>query len=80
MGNTLVLKPASDTPLTAPALAECAAEADLPPGVFNVLTGSGSVVGTELATSPLVDKVALTGSTATGRHVMRLAADTVTKV
>ncbi|MBM4395540.1 MAG: aldehyde dehydrogenase family protein [Deltaproteobacteria bacterium] len=80
MGNTLVLKPASDTPLTALALAECAAEADLPPGVFNVLTGSGSVVGTELATSPLVDKVALTGSTATGRHVMRLAADTVKKV
>ena len=80
MGNTLVLKPASDTPLSALVLAECVAEADLPKGVFNVVTGSGAVVGRELASNPMVDKVALTGSTATGRDVMRLASDTVKKV
>jgi aldehyde dehydrogenase (NAD+) len=80
MGNCTVLKPASDTPLTALLLAKCIAEADLPPGVFNVVTGSGAVVGTELCTSPLVDKVALTGSTATGKEVMKMAAETVKKV
>jgi aldehyde dehydrogenase (NAD+) len=80
MGNSVILKPASDTPLTALILAQCVAEADLPPGVFNVLTGAGSVVGTELCTSPMVDKIALTGSTETGRHVMKMAADTIKKV
>ena len=80
MGNSVVLKPASDTPLTALVLAQCIAEADLPPGVFNLLIGSGSVVGTELCTHPMVDKVALTGSTETGKQVMRMAAETVKKV
>jgi aldehyde dehydrogenase (NAD+) len=80
MGCSLILKPASDTPLTALELAKAIAEADVPPGVFNLLIGPGSTVGTELCTSPLVDKVALTGSTETGRHVMKLAADTVKKV
>jgi len=80
MGNSIVLKPASDTPLTALELSRAIAEADLPPGVFNIITGSGSVVGPELCTNPMVDKVALTGSTETGKNVMRMAADTVKKV
>lgn len=80
MGNTAVLKPATDTPLSALEMAKVIAEADLPPGVFNLLTGSGGVIGPELCTNPMVDKVALTGSTETGRQVMRMAADTVKKV
>ena len=80
MGNTLVLKPASDTPLTALEIARVAAECGLPPGVLNVVTGPGVEVGEELCTSPLVDKIAFTGSTETGRRVMKLAADTVKKV
>ncbi len=80
MGNSVVLKPATDTPLTALELARTAAECGLPPGVLNVVIGSGAVVGEELCTNPMVDKVALTGSTETGRRVMRLASDTVKKV
>jgi len=80
MGNCSVLKPASDTPLTALEMAKTAAECGLPPGVLNVIIGSGAVVGEELCTNPMVDKVALTGSTETGRHVMKLAADTIKKV
>lgn len=79
-GNSLVLKPASDTPLTAIEIARAAAECGVPPGVLNVVPGPGETVGEELCTHPQVDKVALTGSTATGRHVMKLAADTVKKV
>lgn len=80
MGNTIVLKPATDTPLTALELGKVAVEAGLPPGVLNIITGSGSVVGEELCKNPKIDKVALTGSTETGRRVMRLAADTIKKV
>ena len=80
MGNSVVLKPATDTPLTALEIARTAAECGLPPGVLNVVIGPGSVVGEELCTNPMVDKVALTGSTETGRRVMRLASDTVKKV
>jgi acyl-CoA reductase-like NAD-dependent aldehyde dehydrogenase len=80
MGNCLVLKPASDTPLTALQIARAAAECGLPPGVLNVMTGSGAVVGEELCTNPAVDKVAFTGSTDTGRRVMALASETVKKV
>jgi acyl-CoA reductase-like NAD-dependent aldehyde dehydrogenase len=80
MGNSLVLKPASDTPLTALELAKIIAECDIPPGVFNLVTGPGSVMGDELCTNPMVDKVAFTGSTETGRQVMKLASDTVKKV
>jgi aldehyde dehydrogenase (NAD+) len=80
MGNSMVLKPASDTPLTALELARTAAECGLPPGVLNVVTGSGPVVGEELCSNPMVDKVAFTGSTETGRRVMKLAADTIKKV
>ena len=79
-GNSLVLKPASDTPLTALEIARAAAECGLPDGVLNVVPGPGDTVGEELCTHPMVDKVSLTGSTATGRHVMKLAADTVKKV
>lgn len=80
MGNCMVLKPASDTPLTALETAKIAAECGLPPGVLNVVTGSGAVVGEELCTNPLVDKVGFTGSTETGKRVMKLAADTIKKV
>jgi aldehyde dehydrogenase (NAD+) len=80
MGCSVVLKPASDTPLTALMLAKAIADADLPPGVFNLLIGSGSTVGAEMCSNPMVDKVALTGSTETGRAVMKMAADTVKKV
>lgn len=62
MGNTVVLKPASYTSLTALLLAEICSEAGLPPGVFNVVTGSGAF-GSMLAGHPDVDKVAFTGST-----------------
>jgi acyl-CoA reductase-like NAD-dependent aldehyde dehydrogenase len=80
MGNCMVLKPASDTPLTALEMAKVAAECGLPPGVLNVVTGPGAVVGEALCTDPRVDKVAFTGSTETGKRVMTLAADTVKKV
>jgi acyl-CoA reductase-like NAD-dependent aldehyde dehydrogenase len=80
MGNTMILKPATDTPLTALEIARSAADCGLPPGVLNIVIGSGSVVGEELCTNPMVDKVALTGSTETGRRVMKLASDTVKKV
>ena len=63
MGNSLVLKPASDTPLTACELAKIVAECDIPPGVFNLVVGAGATLGDELCTNPMVDKVSLTGST-----------------
>ena len=62
MGNTVVLKPATYTRLSALLFAEICAEAGLPPGVFNVITGSGSM-GSKLAIHPDVDKVGFTGST-----------------
>jgi len=79
-GNTLVYKPASFTPLTAIVFAEIAAEADIPPGVFNVVTGPGSTVGAELCESPLVDKVSFTGSTEVGRDIHRMASASVKRV
>ena len=69
-GNTVVLKPAELTPLTALRLAELALLAGLPPGVFNVLAGQGSVVGQRFVTHPLVRKVCFTGSTAVGKQVL----------
>jgi acyl-CoA reductase-like NAD-dependent aldehyde dehydrogenase len=80
MGNTVVLKPAEQTPLTAMRLAELALEAGLPEGVFTVITGSGSVVGEAIIKHPLVRKVAFTGSTEVGMNVMRLAADDIKRV
>ncbi len=74
-GCTVVLKPAESTPLTALALARILdAVADLPKGVVNVITGDGPVAGAVLAESDLVDKVAFTGSTRTGRAILHAAA------
>lgn len=80
MGNTVVLKPAEQTPLTALRLAEIAREAGVPESVFTVVTGEGGVVGTALVKHPLVRKVGFTGSTAVGREVMRHAADGIKRV
>lgn len=76
MGNTIVIKPASFTPLTTLKLAEIISEV-VPPGVINVVTGSGTEVGEPLATHPQVEKIAFTGSTEIGRKIMTLAAGTV---
>jgi betaine-aldehyde dehydrogenase len=80
LGNSVVLKPASATPLTALRLAELAAEAGLPPGVLNVVPGPGGAIGSALAGHPDVRKVAFTGSTEVGSEVMRLAAGDVKRV
>ena len=80
MGNTLVLKPASYTSLSALIIAECAQAAGIPDGVINVLAGPGGELGSVLCTHPDVDKVAFTGSTEVGREIMRMASDTVKKV
>jgi aldehyde dehydrogenase (NAD+) len=76
-GNTVIIKPATQTPLTALALAEVALEVGLPPGVLNVVTGRGSDIGEHLVTHPGIDKIAFTGDTLTGRTVMRNAAGTL---
>jgi len=80
MGNTVVLKPAEQTPLTALRLAELALEAGLPEGVFTVVPGTGSLIGEALVKHPLVRKIAFTGSTEVGMNVMRLAADDIKRV
>ena len=80
MGCTVVLKPASETPLAALELAKVIAQCDFPPGVVNILTGPGSSLGEELCTHPSVDNIALTGSTEVGRHIMGLASGTLKKV
>jgi acyl-CoA reductase-like NAD-dependent aldehyde dehydrogenase len=79
-GNTVVLKPAGLTPLTALRFAELAAEAGIPPGVVNVLPGPGRLVGARLVEHPQVAKIAFTGSTEVGREVMRGAAGTIKRV
>ncbi len=79
-GCTMVLKPASATPLSALALAELAGRAGIPPGVFSVVPGRASVVGDELVANPIVRKVTFTGSTEVGRMLMAKAADTIKKV
>ena len=76
-GNTVILKPASQTPLTALALGELGREIGLPPGVLNVITGSGATVGQAIVEHPGIDKVAFTGDTSTGRGIMRTAAETL---
>jgi succinate-semialdehyde dehydrogenase/glutarate-semialdehyde dehydrogenase len=73
-GNTMVAKPADTTPLTTLRIAQLLHEAGLPGGVFNVVTGRGSVVGEALVTHPLVRKIGFTGSTPVGEQVMALAA------
>ena len=79
-GNTVVLKPASFTSLSAIEMVKAVEEADVPPGVVNLITGPGGSAGEELAQHPLVDKVAFTGSTEVGRRIMQLASGTVKKV
>jgi acyl-CoA reductase-like NAD-dependent aldehyde dehydrogenase len=79
-GNTVVLKPASATPLTALLLGEICLEAGVPAGVVNVLPGPGADVGAYLAEHPGVDKIAFTGETETGRDIMRRAAGTLKRV
>ena len=79
-GNTVVLKPASETPLTALKLAELADRVGFPPGALNVVTGGGSTVGAALVEHRGVDKVAFTGATETGQGIMRSAADTLKRV
>jgi len=79
-GNTVVLKPAELTPLTALRLAELALEAGLPEGVFTVLPGSGRVAGERLLQHPDVAKIVFTGSTAVGQHVMAQCASTLKRV
>jgi acyl-CoA reductase-like NAD-dependent aldehyde dehydrogenase len=79
-GCTVVLKPDSATPLSALRMAELAAEVGFPPGTINVVPGPGPVVGAHLVTHPGVEKVAFTGSTATGAEVMRLAADGIKRL
>jgi acyl-CoA reductase-like NAD-dependent aldehyde dehydrogenase len=79
-GNTIVLKPAELTPLTALRMAGLALDAGIPEGVFNVLPGSGSVVGRRLVEHPDVAKIGFTGSTEVGRSVMHGAAATIKRV
>ncbi|RMH12005.1 MAG: aldehyde dehydrogenase family protein [Gemmatimonadetes bacterium] len=79
-GNTVVLKPAEETPLTALRLGELGAEAGLPEGVLNVVPGFGETAGAALVRHPGVDAISFTGSTEVGRIVMREAAETLKKV
>ena len=79
-GNTVVLKPAELTPLSALRLAELALEAGIPEGVMNVVVGKGSVVGQRLVEHPDVAKIGFTGSTEVGQQVMRDAAATIKRV
>lgn len=79
-GNTVVLKPAELTPLTALRIGELALEAGLPPGVFEVVPGKGTVVGQRFVTHPAVRKVVFTGSTVVGKQIMAGCADQVKRV
>ena len=79
-GNTIVLKPAEQTPLSALILAQLIKQAGFPPGVVNVVNGYGAEAGTALVQHPLVDKVAFTGSTATAKGIMSLAAKTLKNI
>ncbi|MCY4728586.1 aldehyde dehydrogenase family protein [Nocardioides sp. STR2] len=79
-GNTVVLKPAELTPLTATRIGELALEAGLPEGVLNIVPGKGSVVGERFVTHPLVRKVCFTGSTTVGKQIMAGCADQVKRV
>jgi len=80
IGNAVVLKPASVTPLTALMFGELLAEAGLPPGAFQVVPGPGPVVGKAMAEHPGIDKISFTGETETGKAILRSAAGTVKRV
>lgn len=79
-GCTVVIKPAEQTPLSLVRLFELIDEVGFPPGVVNLVLGAGETVGAELARNPLVDKVAFTGGTVTGKKIMKSAADTLKNV
>jgi succinate-semialdehyde dehydrogenase/glutarate-semialdehyde dehydrogenase len=79
-GCSIVIKPASQTPFSALAMAELAERAGIPKGVFNVVTGSASAIGGEMTGNPIVRKVTFTGSTEIGKVLMKQCADTVKKV
>src|SRR5438105_5071100 len=79
-GCTMVVKPATQTPYSALALAALAEEAGIPKGVLNVITGSAKVIGGELTSNPLVRKLTFTGSTEVGRQLMKQCADTIKKI
>jgi aldehyde dehydrogenase (NAD+)/phenylacetaldehyde dehydrogenase len=80
LGNTVVLKPASLTPLTALLFADLLREAGLPAGAFNVVTGPGATIGAAMAEHPGIDKISFTGETETGKTILRAAAGTVKRV
>ena len=80
VGNTVVAKPASTTPLATLRLAELMAEGGLPPGVLNIVTGPGEVVGEEIIRHPVVRKIGFTGETGTGKRVMASAAEEIKRV
>ncbi len=79
-GNTVVIKPAEQTSLTLLRVGQLMLEAGLPPGVVNIVTGLGAVVGAAIVKHAGVDKIAFTGSTAVGKEIMRSAADTIKRV
>jgi acyl-CoA reductase-like NAD-dependent aldehyde dehydrogenase len=79
-GCTMVVKPSSEAPLNAFLLAEIMSEVGLPPGVFNLVTGSGSVVGEAMCSHPEVDMISFTGSTRAGRRIGELAAQSIKRV
>ncbi|WP_264000187.1 aldehyde dehydrogenase family protein [Mycolicibacillus trivialis] len=79
-GNSVVVKPDERTPLSMLEFARIAEDNGLPPGVLNIVTGTGSVAGARLAAHPDVGKIAFTGSTQVGREIMRLASDTIKQV
>lgn len=80
VGNTIVLKPASDTPVSALLLAETIAQSRIPKGVINIVTGSGAELGEALCTHPDVNRISFTGSTEVGKRIMKLGAETVKRV
>jgi aldehyde dehydrogenase (NAD+) len=79
-GSTIVIKPSEMSALQTQLLIECLHAAELPAGVFNIVNGSGPVVGTELSSHPDVAKISFTGSTATGRAILQAAAQTMKRV
>ncbi|WP_459501142.1 aldehyde dehydrogenase [Bacillus sp. C1] len=79
-GNTVIVKPASYTPLSAVMLGEIANEAGLPPGVLNIITGPGSTVGTKMTTHPSVRRISFVGESNTGKTIMRNAAENLIPV
>jgi acyl-CoA reductase-like NAD-dependent aldehyde dehydrogenase len=79
-GNTVIIKPSSWASLSLLALASVFHEAGFPPGVVNIISGPGSIVGDALTASPAVDMVSMTGGTATGKHILAAAAPTMKKL